>query len=204
MLDINQFKRILLPSGNHYERCVEAFEDTYKTQLPHFPPRCLSVHTNGKEFIRVRSRDIPWLLAKGYAQAGLLFSDIVKEYEKHTSNLHYEVLKRNTLSFRLLFPKEDTKVVMHRLYSPSATPLTIVTAYPKFLNECLVQLRKKGVHLNLELSDFTPTGSVEAMCVLGVADIIADVVQTGISARANNLETIHLSNIYPTVLYRNN
>src|SRR5690349_16845832 len=77
-VNMADFTRMLLPSGNDYEACAIALEQKYGIQMPTFAPRSLVAGQNERLFIRVRSRDIPELLAKGYADAGVLYSDIIK------------------------------------------------------------------------------------------------------------------------------
>ncbi|HYG83807.1 MAG TPA: hypothetical protein VD907_02945 [Verrucomicrobiae bacterium] len=198
---ISTWKRILLPNSHDYDDCVAAFEQQYGIKIPPFPERCLTVKTQNTSYIRVRSNSIPMLIDKGYADAGLVFSDVIEEYE-NASALTYQQLAGPELNFCLLIPEEKEATLLQRLYSSAAPPLVVATAYPRFLQKCLKQIEQNGKKLNVVLSDLPVYGAVEAMCELGVADVVADVVKTGASARANKLLIISLDKIHPTLLYK--
>lgn len=195
------WRRILLPNSNDYEACSQAFEKAYAHKLPTFPERCLVVEQDDRLYARVRSANIPMLIAAGYGDVGLVFNDVFEEYNDELE-LQYEYLDGITLTFGLLVPQSNEAVLLERLYTFDKPPLIVATAYPNFLHKTLAKLAEAGQQLNIQLSPLPVYGAAEAMCKLGVADVVADVVKTGSSARANNLTVIQLNEIRPVMVFK--
>ena len=191
---------ILLPSGRDYAHCVDVFEDRFHIKVPAFPDRLLSIVENGRHFVKVKSRDVPRLIRSGFADVGLAYTDVCEENLSLGDFVHYETIGPAELRLSLLLPKSHAGELETRLYSTHAKPLSIATAYPNLLERYLQT--KGGKRLNVTIASFIPTGSAEAMVALGVADTVADVVNTSATAQANNLEVIPLTDIFPAVVYR--
>lgn len=193
---------ILVPKGRDHDGCVSSFSETFSVEVPVFEGRVLSLRQNGKKFTKVRSSDMPVLMEAGFGDIGLAYSDVWEEYAVKDSNLAYERIGGRHQSFCLLLPEAKAESLQQRLASFSDPPVQVVTTYPVLFNKCLTQSRDKGTPLNMEVSPIAIGGCTEAMVALGVAEIVADVVNTGETARANNLIPLHLFDIYPGLIYR--
>ncbi len=198
---IQQSKCIVLPGGRDYHHCVSVFEDIFKIKIPPFPDRVLSVKSGGRHFVKVKSRDIPKLVQQGYADIGMAYTDICQENILSSAPITYRQVGDSSLKLCLLLPQSRKKELESRLYS-NKKPLVVTTAYPRLLKKYLKTTGHSGTKLNITLAPFTPSGSVEAMISLGVADAVVDVVNTGVTAKANKLHVIELTDIFPAVIYR--
>jgi ATP phosphoribosyltransferase len=200
---VKKAKTILVPSGRDHEGCVNVFEDRFAIKVPEFADRVLTTADAGRRFVKVKSRDIPMLIGKGFGDVGITYTDVYEERANHALPITYSIIGPRHLSFSLLFPSGRYIELKKRLTTPGLTPLVVATAYPAVLKSYIASTRKRGVACNITISPLQPTGSVEAMPALGVADAVADVVNTGKTARANNLVSYRLSEIFPAVIFRN-
>lgn len=198
---VQNSKCILLPGGRDYHHCVSVFEDTFQIEVPSFPERTLSASANGRKFVKVKSRDIPGLIQQGYADIGVAYTDICEEKIVGDIAVAYEEIGSAQLKLSLLSPYEQKEEFESRLYADE-NPLIVATAYPRLLAKYLKMVDVNGSPLNVALSSFVPSGSVEAMVALGVADAVVDVVNTGVTAEANGLSVLPLADIFPAVIYR--
>lgn len=202
MTSKNKWKKILVPSGRDYEHCVGVFEEKFGITVPRFSERQLSVESNGRLFAKVKSRDMPELLRIGFGDIGIIYTDICQEKLSALPSLAYDIIGSPKLQFCLLIPKETYDQFIERLYNIDFEPLSVATTYPAFLKLCLEKIADEGGRLNVVISPFTPSGSMEAMPSLGVSDVVADAVNTGTSADANHLIPLRLADISPALIYR--
>lgn len=199
---INKSTCILLPSGRDYEHCADVLKEMFAITIPEFLDRTLVAYASGRTFIKVKSRDVPMLIQNGYGDVGLAYTDVCQEKITDTSLIAYKTIGNSHLAFSLLFPKQESELLKKRLSSEGLPPLTVATAYPTVLQNYMKRMASEGKVFNVRLSPTIPSGSVEAMVALGVADIVADVVNTGVTADANNLAPVHLMDISPALVYR--
>ena len=196
---VSSSERILIPKGPHHRHCLMLFEKIFSISVPVFPNRALRAFSGGREFIAVRGWDIPMLLNEGYGDIGLGHTDAFMEQIPNGSMVKYTLLGTSHLKFCILIPIKRRQEILERLYSINSEPLMVVTAYPSILKK---HLEQQNTPLNIVISHIIPSGSVEAMVGLGVADIAADVVDSGATAAANHLEVIHLEDVWPALIYR--
>jgi len=199
---INKSTCILLPSGRDYEHCADVLKDVFAITVPEFLDRALVAHATGRVFIKVKSRDVPMLIQNGYGDIGLAYTDVCQEKIIDTSPIAYETIGNSQLAFSLLFPKEKEEQLKQRMHNEGLPPLIVATAYPTVFENHMKRMVNEGKVFNIKLSPTVPSGSVEAMVALGVADIVADVVNTGVTADANNLAPVRLMDISPALVYR--
>lgn len=190
---------ILLPGGRDYEGCVNVFEKVFGITVPAFPDRRLSIDQDNRRFIKVKSRDVPQLIQQGYGDIGVVYTDVCRENITDES-MAYQEIGDGGLKLSLLFPAEKEEEIKMRLHLNNK-PLVVATAYPRLLTGWLKEV-PKDTRLNISVASLTPSGSVEAMVALGVADAAVDVVNTGATARANNLGILPLLDIKPAVIYK--
>lgn len=130
---------------------------------------------NGVVFFRLRPRDIATYVAAGTVDVGLTGRDLLADSGASVETLL--PLGFGRARFWLAAP------VGRPLDLRADPPPRIATAYPKLLQQHLDGLGSLAVVVVLD-------GAVEIAPQLGVADAIADVVQTGATLRAAGLELV--------------
>ena len=130
---------------------------------------------NDVEFFFLRPRDIAVYVGQGTVDAGITGSDLLLD-SASTATEHLELgFARST--FRFAAPAGQFSTV------DQIAGLRVATSYPVLVAD---HLRSHGV----EASDVVRLdGAVETAIRLGVADVIADVVETGTTLRAAGLDT---------------
>ncbi|MBQ3956625.1 MAG: ATP phosphoribosyltransferase, partial [Clostridia bacterium] len=121
----------------------------------------------------VKPSDVTIYVERGIADVGVAGKDILVEYAPDV----YELLdlKKGVCRMAVAGPKGFT--------DDKSRPLRVAT---KFSDAAKDYYRKKGreidvIHLN---------GSIEIAPILGLSDVIVDIVETGTTLRENNLEVI--------------
>lgn len=165
---------IALPKGRLGSRALEVFEKAgYE---------CPSIHENnrklvfenaelGVRYFWVKPSDVAIYVERGAADIGVAGKDILLEYEPDV----YELLDLDIGKCRMaVAAKSDFRD------NPQRT-LTVAT---KFSNITRNFYASKGrdvdiIHLN---------GSIEIAPILGLSDVIVDIVETGTTLKENNLE----------------
>lgn len=205
-IDISAAKRIVIPSGRDYERCLEAFETQFNVSAPRFDDRRLNRESNdGQLFTKVKGKDVPAYVADGSADIGLTGTDVCEEQVPEGSNLLYEAIGEPMCTFNLLLPDNEAiaDALVARLENPEADPVRVATSYPRFLLRCIKRAQEAGRVLNLAIDPFKPSGSVEALPGW-TTDVVADIVETGETAQANGLQKgPELAVVSPAVIWRN-
>jgi ATP phosphoribosyltransferase len=126
------------------------------------------------EIALVRQGDIPWYLENGNADYGIIGEDQLAEKVSTLPVMAKLGVGRCTLSIAV---RNDS-----RINSPGdLNGITVATSFPLILSQYLRanSITPKKI---IELS-----GSVEATAVLGIADAICDLVETGETLKANGL-----------------
>ncbi len=167
---------IALPKGRLGEKVYAMFE---KAGF-----ECPSIHENSRKLIFeneekgvryfwVKPSDVAIYVERGAADIGVAGKDILLEYEPNV----YELFDLDIGKCRMaIAAKKDFRD------DPQKT-LKVAT---KFTNITKTYYAKKGrdidiIHLN---------GSIEIAPILGLSDVIADIVETGTTLKENNLEVI--------------
>lgn len=126
----------------------------------------------------VKPSDVTIYVERGVADVGVAGKDILAEYEPAV----YELLdlKKGACRMAVAGPKD--------FRDDKRRPLRVAT---KFSNVTRAYYRQKGrdidiIHLN---------GSIEIAPILGLSDVIVDIVETGTTLRENNLEV--LESVFP-------
>ena len=121
----------------------------------------------------VKPSDVTIYVERGVADVGVAGKDILAEYEPEV----YELLdlKKGACRMAVAGPKD--------FKDDKGRPLRVAT---KFSNVTRAYYQKKGrdidvIHLN---------GSIEIAPILGLSDVIVDIVETGTTLRENNLEVL--------------
>ena len=127
----------------------------------------------GVRYFWVKPSDVSIYVERGAADIGVAGKDILLEYEPEV----FELLDLNTGKCRMAVAAKNGFID-----DPGRT-LRVAT---KFANIAAGHYRKKGrdidiIHLN---------GSIELAPILGMADVIVDIVETGTTLKENDLSVI--------------
>ena len=148
--------------------------------------RKLVFETNQKDIqlIIVRASDVPTYVEWGGADIGIAGKDVLDEYD---GTELYQPLDLNIGRCKMMVAaKKDfnyKEIVAKRAH------LRVATKYPKAAREFF---GKKGIHIDL----IKLYGSMELAPIVGLSDVIVDLVSTGKTLEANNLvATEEISNI---------
>ena len=140
-------------------------------------PRALTVADprNGVEFFYLRPRDIATYVGSGALDVGITGRDLL--LDSGSSAVEIQPLDFGGSTFRFAAPPGTVSEL------GDLAGLRIATSYPKLVGDFLAQ---HGVDARIVKLD----GAVEVSNRLGVADAIADVVETGSTLRAQGLEIV--------------
>ena len=167
---------VALPKGRLGERVYNMFE---KAGFP-----CPSIRENNRKLIFeneevgvryfwVKPSDVAIYVARGAADIGVAGKDILLEYEPDV----YELLDLNTGKCRMaVAAKEDFRDDVQRT-------LRVATKFTNIASNYYASIGREIdiIHLN---------GSIEIAPILGLSDVIVDIVETGTTLRENHLEVV--------------
>jgi len=133
----------------------------------------------GSEFqgIFVRAQDIPELVADGAADLGVTGADLIREAQQEVSDLLDLEFGRCRLAVAV---KEDHPARDPRDLEPGTR---VATTFPRSASAYFEEL---GVEVRVA----PVSGAAEIAPLLGVADVIVDLVSTGSTLRVNGLREI--------------
>ncbi len=170
------FLNIALPKGRLGEKIYELFAAAGFECPAILEPNRKLIFENAEKGVRyfwVKPSDVAIYVERGAADMGVAGKDIISEYEPDV----YELLdlKKGKCRMAVAAPR-DFKDDMTKT-------LRVAT---KFANTAKKYYRTKGrdidiIHLN---------GSIEIAPILGLSDVIVDIVETGTTLRENDLEVI--------------
>ena len=167
---------VALPKGRLGEKAYAMFEKAVF--------ECPSIKENnrklifeneetGVRYVWVKPSDVAIYVERGAADVGIVGKVILLEYEPEV----YELLDLNMGKCRMAV------AAMEGFRDDTRSALRVAT---KFANIAGQYYRSKGrdidiIHLN---------GSIEIAPILGLSDVIVDIVETGTTLRENNLSVI--------------
>lgn len=124
-------------------------------------------------FILVKPTDVPVYIAQGAADVGVVGKDVLQESGENI----YELLDLNFGKCAMcVAAREGWQEDMSR-------PLRVATKYP---NCAKAHYAAK----NRDITVIKLNGSIELAPILGMADVIVDIVETGTTLKENHLEVI--------------
>jgi ATP phosphoribosyltransferase len=167
---------VALPKGRLGEKVYDMFE---KAGFP-----CPSIKENNRKLIFenkeagvryfwVKPSDVPIYVERGVADVGVAGKDILLEYAADV----YEILDLNVGKCHMAVAgKKD-------FIDDTEKVLTVATKFKKIAKEYYASIGREIdiVHLN---------GSIEIAPILGLSDVIVDIVETGTTLKENNLEVL--------------
>jgi len=136
------------------------------------------------DVLLVRDDDIPSLISEGICDFGIIGSNVLNEKTlKNNSNYKssYEVIRNLNFAYcrlAIAVPKNFNYINITSLEN-----CRIATSYPDLLSEYLKIKNVKADIINL-------SGSVEIAPKLGLAEAICDLVSSGATLEANNLQEV--------------
>lgn len=170
------FVNIALPKGRLGEQVYDLFARAgYECPSLLEPNRKLIFENPGKKvrYFWVKPSDVPIYVERGAADIGVAGKDILLEYEPEV----YELLdlKKGRCRMAVAAPKGYRE-------EPEGT-LRVATKFAKIAR---AYYRARGrdidiIHLN---------GSIEIAPILGLSDVIVDIVETGTTLKENDLEVV--------------
>ena len=168
--------RLALPTGRIFEETVELLTRS-GFSLPEDVREARKLHlSNGRDpsSVLVKDRDVPTYVEHGVVDAGIVGNDVLAE----TNPDVYQPLD-------LRIGRCQMVVARHRSETPGGyrnlPVVRVATKYPEVASRYFLA---HGIPVEVILL----SGSVELAPVLGLADCIVDLVQTGKTMAANELE----------------
>jgi ATP phosphoribosyltransferase len=161
---------LALPKGRVMQESLELLRRAGLSLTLSDNGRALKHHAGDALLIEMRNSDVPTYVELGVADAGIVGKDVLLESE---SNIYEPVdlgIARCRLS--LIRPNGETHVIRR-----------VATKYPKITLDYLHQIGSSADVIKL-------SGNVELACLTGLADAVVDVVETGSTLKANNLEEV--------------
>ncbi len=140
-------------------------------------PRALSAldARNDVEFFYLRPRDIATYVGSGALDVGITGRDLLLDSRSEAQEIATLDFANSTFRFAAPPGQGDNLADL--------AGLRIATSYPALVGDFLA---RNGVQVRIVALD----GAVESAVKLGVADVVADVVETGSTLRAQGLEII--------------
>ena len=163
--------KIALPKGRLGDKVLAQFEAAgYACPEIHTPSRKLVFSTDEVSYFYVKPSDVPIYVERGVADIGVAGSDILMEYEPDV----YSLLDLGIGKCRIcVAAKEDFEDDYGR-------PLRVAT---KFRNVA----SKYYDSLDRTIDIIKLNGSIELAPILGLSDVIVDIVETGTTLKENGL-----------------
>lgn len=137
---------------------------------------------NNIRFLFVKNSDVPVYVNYGVADIGISGSDVI--YQSNFSFLRLGILPFGQTRICLAGYEKDR--VKYDLYGDDrmfVEELRIATKFTRFTKDIFIE---KGIPVTI----IKLTGSVELAPILGLADFIVDLVETGTTLKENNLSVI--------------
>lgn len=163
---------IALPKGRLGEKVYKMFEKAGYGCPDIFEGRRLVFENRdaGVRYFWVKPSDVPIYVERGAADIGACGKDILLEYEPNV----YELLDLGTGRCRM------AAAAPRGFEYDSEYPLRVAT---KFVNIAQNHYAHKGMDIDI----IRLNGSIEIAPILGLSDVIVDLVETGTTLRENDL-----------------
>ncbi len=170
------YLNIALPKGRLGEKVYDMFERIgYGCPVIREKNRSLIFenHENKVRYFWSKPSDVAIYVERGAADIGVVGKDILLEYEPDI----YELLDMNIGKCRMC-------VAAPNVFRDN--PEKTLRVATKFVNIARAHYAKKG--RDIEICKLN--GSIEIAPILGMTDVIVDIVETGTTLKENNLEVI--------------
>ncbi len=162
---------IALPKGRIAEETLDIFSKIFNTNFA-FDNRKLILEAHGFRFLNVRNQDVPTYVAHGAADLGVVGLDVITEQELDIVDL---------LDMQLGCCKVAIGIKNEDALDWSKPDIKIAT---KMVNITKNYFAQKAVGVQV----IKLYGSIELAPLVGLADAIVDIVDTGATMRENGLK----------------
>jgi len=162
---------IALPKGRIAEETLDIFSKIFNTNFA-FDNRKLILEAHGFRFLNVRNQDVPTYVAHGAADLGVVGLDVITEQELDIVDLLDMQLGRCKVAIDI---KNDD------ILDWNMPDIKIAT---KMVNITKNYFAQKAVGVQV----IKLYGSIELAPLVGLADAIVDIVDTGATMRENGLK----------------
>ena len=162
---------IALPKGRIAKETLEKFEDIFKDKFQ-FEDRKLIMKKGDFQFLNVRNQDVPTYVYHNAADLGVVGLDVLEEKKLDILKLLNLNIGKCRIAFGL---KKGEKIDM------SKPEITIAT---KNINVAKRYFEDRAMAVNI----IKLNGSIELAPIIGLADAIVDIVETGSTMKQNGLE----------------
>lgn len=165
--------RIALPKGRLGERVYELFERSgfgCHEMRERSRKLIFENESGGVSFFWAKPSDVPIYVERGAADIGVAGSDILEEYRPDV----YELLDLGLGKCRMCVAAPDA------FEDDTSRPLRVATKFPNLA-------RRYYTDLSREIDIIHLTGSIELAPIVGLSDVIVDIVETGSTLRENGL-----------------
>jgi len=174
---------VALPKGRLFDQTVSIFKDAgILNEVVKPESRKLIVETDRFRFLLVRAKDVPVYVENGVADIGVAGDDVLLEASPDV----YRPVDLKIGACQIVvagLPESKEK------YYSNPSHIKVATKYPKIAESFF---KEKGIKTTIiELY-----GSIELAPLLGLAQYIVDIVETGTTLRENGLVVI--DNIRPS------
>lgn len=168
--------RIALAKGRLSEQSTEEFKNIGIGKCIDLKSRKLVFRDeeNQVEYILLKPSDVLTYVENGVADMGVVGSDVIMESKEEVYELYDFGFGKCKFSIAC---KNEDKDVLDKSY------LKVATKYPKVS-------KKYFSSLNKSIEIIPLGGSVELAPLVGLSDVIVDIVETGSTLKANNLKII--------------
>jgi len=163
---------VALPKGRLGDTVLGFFENAgYVCPEIHTPSRKLVFEAEGVRYFFVKPTDVAKYVERGVADIGVAGSDIILEYEPDV----YELLDLGVGKCRMCVaaPRE--------FEDDRGRPLRVATKFPNIASKYY-----SGISRAIDIIKLH--GSIELAPILGLSDVIVDIVETGSTLKENGLE----------------
>lgn len=163
--------KIALPKGRLGDKVLAQFEAAgYACPEIHTPSRKLVFSTDEVSYFFVKPSDVPIYVERGVADIGVAGSDILMEYEPDV----YSLLDLGIGKCRICVAAKA------EFDDDYGRPLRVAT---KFKNVASKYYNSLGRTIDI----IKLNGSIELAPILGLSDVIVDIVETGTTLKENGL-----------------
>lgn len=172
--------RIAVPKGALFADCVERLKAA-GVEIGGLadPGRQLVIRTPGYEFIIGKPTDIPVYVASGAADVGIAGKDVLAESD-------LDVVEMLDLGFGVcrfvVAEPEDAHASIDELYRHLGV-IRVATKYPRVTE---AHFAAKGIQIEVVKLN----GNIEIAPLIGIAEQVVDITQTGTTLRENKLRIV--------------
>ena len=163
--------KIALPKGRLGDKVLAQFEAAgYACPEIHTPSRKLVFSTDEVSYFYVKPSDVPIYVERGVADIGVAGSDILMEYEPDV----YSLLDLGIGKCRICVAAKA------EFEDDYGRPLRVATKFKNVASKYYGSLGRTIDIIKLN-------GSIELAPILGLSDVIVDIVETGTTLKENGL-----------------